>query len=128
MACMSGNDECPSESFGDNSQLTNWISDYGATCHITPEVSDFISCSLEDTNKHIEVADRHHVTAKLKGQVRIKICDNNRDYFIAMLHNVILAPDLRDSLFSIITLMNLGRTCLFHKGFYTVCFGGEIEK
>ena len=31
---------------------------------MTPEVSDFIPGSLEETDKHIEVADRHHVIAK----------------------------------------------------------------
>ena len=51
MARMSGNDECPSENFGDSSQLTNCILDSGATCHMTPEVSYFITGSLEDTNK-----------------------------------------------------------------------------
>ena len=38
MARMSNNDECPSGNFGDSSQLTNWILDYGATCHMKPEV------------------------------------------------------------------------------------------
>ena len=38
---------------------------------MTPEVSGFIPGLLEDTDKHIEVADGHHVTAKQKGQVRI---------------------------------------------------------
>ena len=31
---------------------------------MTPEVKDFIPGSLEDTDKFIEVADGHHVTAK----------------------------------------------------------------
>ena len=66
---------------------------------MTPEVSDFISGSLEDMDRHIEVADGHHVTAKQKGQVGIKICDDNRDPFIATLYNVILAPGLCDRLF-----------------------------
>ena len=57
MAHMSGNDECPSEKFGDSSQVTDWILDYEAKCHMTQEVSDFIPVSLEDTDKHIEVAD-----------------------------------------------------------------------
>ena len=69
MARMSGNDESPTGNFGDILQLTNWILDYGATCHMTPEVSDFILGLLEDTDKHIEVVDRHHVTAKQKGQL-----------------------------------------------------------
>ena len=42
MACMSGNDECTSERFGDSLQLTNWILDSGATYQITSDVSDFI--------------------------------------------------------------------------------------
>ena len=42
MARMSGIDKYPSENFGDSSQLTNWILYSRATCHMTPEVSDFI--------------------------------------------------------------------------------------
>ena len=64
MACMSINDECSSENYGDSLQLANWILDFGATCHMTLEVSDFIPSSIEDTEKYIEFADRHHVTAK----------------------------------------------------------------
>ena len=37
---------------------------------MTPQVSYFIPGSLEDTDKHIEVADVHHVTANQKGQVQ----------------------------------------------------------
>ena len=43
--------------------------------------------------------------------------DNSEKIFIATLYNVLLTPDLCDRLFSIITLMNLGHTCLFHKRF-----------
>ena len=67
---------------------------------------DFIPGSLEDIDKYIELADRHHVTAKQKGQVRIQMCDGNGQKFIAILYNVLLAPDLCDRLFSIITLMD----------------------
>ena len=94
-------------------------------CDMTPEVSAFIPRSLEDTYKSIEVADEHHVTAKQKVQIRIKMCNNNRDLFIATLRNILLASDLCDRLFSIITLTNLVYTCLFHKGFYTVYFGAK---
>ena len=68
-------------------------------------------------DKHIELEIGHHVTAKQKGQVRIKMCDDNRDPFIGTLHNVLLAPYLCDKLFSIITLMNSGHNCLFQKVF-----------
>ena len=53
------------------------------------------------------------------------MCNDNGKPFIATLHNVLLAPDLCDRLFSIITLMNSGHTCLFHKGFFTVYFGAK---
>ena len=77
MARMSNNDEIPSRNFGDSQQLTNWVLDSGASYHMTPQVSDFIPCSLEDTNKHIEFADGYHVTTKQKGQFQIKICGDN---------------------------------------------------
>ena len=95
---MYDNDKCP--------QLTFWILDSGATCHMTAEVLDFIPGLLGDTDKQIEVADSHHVTAKQQGQVRIKMSDNTRDPFITTLHNLLLAPDLCDRLFPIITLLN----------------------
>ena len=55
------------------------------------------------------------------------MCDDNRETFIATLYNVLLAPDLCDRLFSIITLMNAGHTCLFHKGFCTVYLGTKED-
>ena len=122
MARMSSDDERKSVKYGDSSQLTNWILDSGATCHMTPEVSDIIPGSLEDTDKYIEVADGHHVTSKQKGQVRIQMCDDNGKTFIATLYNVLLAPDLCNRLFSIVTLMNAGHIFIFHKGFCTVYF------
>ena len=51
MVHTSSNDKRSSENYGDSSQWTNLILDSGATCHMTPEVSDFISGSLEDTDK-----------------------------------------------------------------------------
>ena len=42
MARMSSDDERKSVKYGDSLQLTNWILDSGATCHMTPEVTDFI--------------------------------------------------------------------------------------
>ena len=96
MARRPDKDKCPSRYFGDSLQLNNWILDSGATCHMAPLVSDFIPSSLEDTDKHIEVANRHHVTAK-KGEVRIQIFVNNGDSFIATWYNVLLAPYLYDN-------------------------------
>ena len=70
MTQMYGNDKISSRDFGDSSQLTNWISDSGTTCHMKPQVSDFILGLLEDTDKYIEVVDGHHVTAKKKGRFK----------------------------------------------------------
>ena len=97
-----------SKDYGDSSQLTNWILDSGATCHTTPEVTDFIPGSLEDTDKFIDVADGHHVMANHKGSVHIQMCNHNGNTFVAPLYNVILAPYLCDRLFSINKLMNAG--------------------
>ena len=52
----------------------------------------------------------------------MKMCDNTGDPFIALLHNVRLAPDLRDRLFFIIVLMSLGHISLLHKRFCIVYF------
>ena len=106
-------------------QLTNWILDSLATCHMSPQVSDFIPGSLENRNNYIRVADGHYVTINKKGKVQIIMLKNNRNTFIATLHNILLAPDLCNKLFSIIKLMNLGHTCLFQKGFCTVYFGDK---
>ena len=64
---------------------------------------------------------------KQKGQVQIKICDNNVYTFITTSHNILLAPDLRGRLFSIITLINLVKICLLYKGFSKVYYR-EKEK
>ena len=108
MARMSSDDKRKSKDYGESSQLTNWSFYSGATCHMTPEVTDFIPVSLEDTDRFIEDADGHHVTAKQKGSVRIQMCNDNRKTFVATLYRVLLAPGLCDRFFSIITLMILG--------------------
>ena len=68
-----------------------------------------------ETDKYIEVADGHFVTAKQTGEVQINMHDDNGKPFIAMLYNVLFAPDLCNQLFSINTLINLVHTCLFQK-------------
>ena len=62
---------------------------------------------------------------KQNGKIQIKMCDDNGNPFIATLHNVILAPDLCDRLFSTVTLMNSGHTC--SKGI-TRCTSAIIRK
>ena len=69
MARMSSDDKRKSVKYGNSLQLTNYILDSGAMFHMTPEVTDFVPGSLQDTDKYIKVADGHHVTAKQKGSV-----------------------------------------------------------
>ena len=90
-----------------------------------PKVLVFIPGSLEGTDKYIKVADGHHVTENQKGQVEIKMCENNGDNFIATKHNVFLAPDICDREFSTNMLMSSGSTCLCHKDFCKVFLGGK---
>ena len=87
---------------------------------MTPQVLDFIPDSLEDTDTYIEDSDGHHVTAMKKGRVQIKMCYYNGNTFITKLHNILLAPDIYDRLFSIKKSTYFGHSCLFHKGFCTV--------
>ena len=67
MACMFSNEESHRGHFEDSSQLKNWILDSGATCHMIPEISDFIPGSLEETDEYIQVSDGHFVTSKQTG-------------------------------------------------------------
>ena len=67
MVHMYYNVETPRKYSGDSSKLTNWILDSGATCHMTPNISDFIPGSLAETDKYTKVADGNFVTAKQTG-------------------------------------------------------------
>ena len=64
MAHISSNAESPRRDFGDRLELTNWILDSGATCHMRTEILYCILVSLAETYKYIEVTDGHFVTDK----------------------------------------------------------------
>ena len=64
MSQISSNIEIPRRDFGHSLQLTNWILDSGATCHMTPDISDYVPGSLVETYKYIEVVNGHYLTAK----------------------------------------------------------------
>ena len=64
MERMSDIYESFSRDFGVILQWTNWIVDSGATYHMTPQFSDFITGLLEDTDKYIEVSDGYYITAE----------------------------------------------------------------
>ena len=60
------------------------------------------------------------------GEVKKKRDTNGKPY-ITTLYNVIFTPDFCNWLFSIIMLMNLGHTWLFHKGFHMVFFCANLQ-
>ena len=64
---MSTNIESSRGDFGDILQLTNFFKYSDVTCHMTPEISDFVPGSLVEINKYIEVANGHLVTVKQTG-------------------------------------------------------------
>ena len=55
MARMSSDEEREIKEYGDSLQLTNWILDSGEMCHMTPEVTEFIPGSLEDTENSLKL-------------------------------------------------------------------------
>ena len=61
------------------------------------------------------------------GKSQIKIRDEKGKPSVATLYNAIFNPDSCNRLFSIITLMNLGHTSLFHKGFYIGFFSANEQ-
>ena len=125
MAHISGNEKISSTYFYDSFLSANCIYDSGGTYHITSQFSNIISGSLEDTNRYIEVTDRYHRMMNQKGRFQIKMCNNDGNRFIATLHNVLLAPNISNGLFLIITLMNLVHSCLIHKECCMVYFENE---
>ena len=50
---------------------------------MTPQYLDFIPGSLEYKDEYIEVANEYYVTVKRKGQVQIKMCNDNGIFFIS---------------------------------------------
>ena len=94
MAHMYTNAENTIRNYGYISQLTNFILDSGATFNMTSDLSDFIPVSLVETDKYIEVADGHFLTAKQTGEVQIKMLGDNVKPFIATLYNALFSPDL----------------------------------
>ena len=72
MASISSNAESNRIYFGDRLQLTNLILDSGATCHMTPEILDFISISMVEMDKYIEVTDGNFITTKKQEKFKLK--------------------------------------------------------
>ena len=89
MECMYTNTENPGRYFGDNLKLTNWILDSGSNFHTKLEILSFITVSILETDRDIEVRDGNFVTKK--GEVRRKMCDDKGKLFITTLYSVLSA-------------------------------------
>ena len=70
-----------------------------------------------ETDKYIEVVEGYFFKLTQTGEVQIKIRGDNGKPYIAMLYNLLFAPDLCDWLFSIIMLIDSRDTYLYQKGF-----------
>ena len=127
MTRMSYNAGSPRIKYGETLHLTNWILHSGATCHMIPEISDFIPVSLAETYQYIKVPDGHIIIEKQTEKFQIEMRDYNGKPFIAMLYSVLLVPDLCDQIFSIIKLMNSGHTCLSCKRFCAIFFSNNKQ-
>ena len=68
LARMSSNIQSVKRDFGDSSQMTNWILDSCATCHMTPYISDFVQVSLLEMDKFIKCLEENFVKAKNRGR------------------------------------------------------------
>ena len=71
------NIESASKDFGDSLQQTTSILDSNETCHMTPDISDFVLGPLVKMDKYCEVSFEHYVTAEKTGKVQISIHYNN---------------------------------------------------
>ena len=65
---MSSNIESTRRYFGDISKLTNWILDSSVTCHMALDISDFVTGSLVEMDKFIEVSDKLFSQQNKKGK------------------------------------------------------------
>ena len=72
MEHMSTNEEVTRRNYGGRSQLANWILESGATCHMTPDIQDFILSSLVETDKSIKVAYGKFFPAKTESKISNK--------------------------------------------------------
>ena len=55
---------------------------------MTPEIWDFITFLLVETDEYVEVADGTFFKAKQTGEFQIKMCDNIYTPFIATLNDL----------------------------------------
>ena len=70
MACVYTNEIIPGTDDEYSSQPSNFILDSGATCHMAPDISDFIPGALAGTDKYIEVTNENFVTAEKQDKIK----------------------------------------------------------
>jgi hypothetical protein len=97
---------------GDVTQTSNWHFDSGATTHMSPFESDFVSRAR--TKKTITAAFGGHQPANFVGKARINIltADGNRDITL----KDTLHAGVKARLISVPALDRAGLTCVFQNG------------
>ena len=93
MARMSNNAAIPRRDYGYSSQLTHWVLDSGATCHMTPDISYCIPAHLWK-QINISMLNMGIFHSKKNRISSNKMRDNNVKPFVATLNNLLLSPDL----------------------------------
>ena len=81
--------------------LSNWVMDSGATCHMTPYESDFEHNSVSHTQKGVEDADGHNVPANLSSTILIRTKNDAGENITICLIAVLCVPHLERHLFSL---------------------------
>jgi hypothetical protein len=107
---------------GDLANLNNYLTDSGATQHMTPHREDLYD-AVESQNLGIEVADGHIIRCSTTGKVKISMLDNHGFPLAAELHGCIYDPGLSRRLFSITRFASNGHRAAITKDNVTLYFG-----
>jgi hypothetical protein len=98
-----------------HSMLRNWLTDSGASSHVTPHVEDLI-LNVEESNAVVQVANGALIRAELRGTARIRIQDLNDPRITCdiLAHDVLHVPGLSRRLLSVDQWNAAGGEIWFH--------------
>ncbi len=101
------------QELGFPTNLNNYLSDSGATQHMTPRLADLFDVK-GGLNLGIEVADSHIILCSTISKIKIIILDDHRCPLQAILYSVMYTPGLNHRLFSITKFANHGHYAIIH--------------
>ena len=92
----------------------SWCIDSGATQHITSDKKLFSTYENLDPPRKVYLADNNSILAKGIGNIPIQLVVNSK-IIPAVLHEVLHAPDIHDSLVSVDKMIERGHSVVFDK-------------